>query len=60
MEISSKALEIKIAMESLSSVPEIRKERVEEIKKLLEEGKYNPDLKQVARRMLEDIYLFLR
>ncbi len=56
VELSSKAFEVKVAMESLSSAPEIRREKVEEIKRLLEEGKYSPDLKQVARKLLEDIY----
>ncbi|MCS7233109.1 MAG: flagellar biosynthesis anti-sigma factor FlgM [Synergistetes bacterium] len=56
VEISSRAVELKIAKDALSKVPDIRKEKVEEIKKLIEEGKYNPDLKQVARKILEEFY----
>lgn len=56
LEISSKAIELKVAMEALSTLPEVRKEKVEELKKLIEEGKYNPDLKQVARKILEEFY----
>jgi len=54
VEISSKAVEIKVALEALSSVPEVRKDRVEELKKLIEEGKYNPDPKEVAKKILEE------
>lgn len=56
VEISSKAMEIKVAMEALSSVPEVRKDKVEEIKRLIEEGKYNPDPKEVAKKMVEEFY----
>lgn len=56
LEISSRAIELKVAMEALSTLPEVRREKVEELKKLIEEGKYNPDPRQVARKMLEEFY----
>ncbi len=58
VEISSIALEVKIAKEAIASASETRRARVSEIKKLIEEGKYNPPLKEVARRVLKEIYPF--
>ncbi len=58
VEISSVALEVKIAKEAIASTSETRKTRINEIRKLIEEGRYNPPLKEVARRVLEEIYPF--
>ncbi|MCD6364128.1 MAG: flagellar biosynthesis anti-sigma factor FlgM [Synergistetes bacterium] len=58
VEISSTALEVKIAKEAISSVSETRRARVNEIRRLIEEGKYDPPLKEVARKVLKEIYPF--
>lgn len=44
--------------ESLAKdIPEIRQEKIDEIKERIEKGQYNPDTKKVANRMIREILL---
>jgi negative regulator of flagellin synthesis FlgM len=55
MEISSKAREINNLKAELEKIPEIRKEKVAEIKNALKNNNYQVEPEQVARRILGSI-----
>ena len=53
VEISDAALRISRLLESASALPEIREERIAEIRKALESGTYRVDPQALARAILE-------
>lgn len=55
MEISAAAFEMQVARKALDSVPEIREEKVAEIKKLMASGQYKPSAEEVIEKMLSRI-----
>lgn len=52
VEISDYAKEIQLAKKAFSKLPEIREEKVEEIKSLLASGKYKPSAEDVLEKIL--------
>lgn len=55
IEISESAKDFQVAMKALSDVPEVREEKVEELKKKIADGKYQPSAQDIAKKMLNDI-----
>ena len=53
--ISNMAKDFNVAMDKLKQLPDIRKEKVERIKKQVESGTYNVDGRLIAEKMLENI-----
>lgn len=53
VELSKEAQQVLALREKLSQVPEVRQERVEELRKQIAAGTYRPDAKEVANRMLK-------
>ena len=49
--------EIKKYKEIVKNLPDVRNDRVQELKNAIKEGNYKVDTKEVAKRMLEDIVL---
>lgn len=54
VEISDDAQLMKKAAEIAGSVPDIRQDKVQKLKKLIEEGKYKVDAAEVADRLLKE------
>lgn len=52
IEISQKGKDFSLAMEKLRALPDIREERVNSIKKQIEQGTYEIDSLKIARAML--------
>lgn len=57
VEISSQAREIQKLKEILEQMPEVREKRVEELKSLIQEGRYRVDLEKLSDRILEALLL---
>ncbi|MEJ5377193.1 MAG: flagellar biosynthesis anti-sigma factor FlgM [bacterium] len=57
VEISPQAREIQKLKEILEQMPEVRLERVEELKSMIQEGKYKVDLEKLSDRILEALLL---
>lgn len=55
VEISEKAREFQVAMNAFKKLPEIRKEKVDEIKKAIASGTYNPKAEEVVDKMFERV-----
>lgn len=55
VEISQKARDFQIAMNAFNKLPEIRKEKVEEVKKAIASGTYNPKAEEVVDKMFERV-----
>ena len=53
VEISSTSREIAQAKESLAAMPDVRAERVSEIKPLVDDGSYNVESEVLARRVVD-------
>ena len=51
--LSDEFLEYRIAREALSRVPEVREQKVAEIKKMIQEGNYIIDGTKVAEKIVE-------
>jgi len=49
--------DIKRYKEIVKSGPEVREERIKELKEAIEQGNYKIDTKKVAKKILEDIIL---
>ncbi len=49
--------EIKKYKEIVKNLPDVRNDRVQELKNAIKQGNYKVDTKEVAKRMLEDIVL---
>jgi negative regulator of flagellin synthesis FlgM len=50
---SQSALELSHARAAVEAAPEVRTERVKALKRSIENGSYNPDPREVARKILE-------
>lgn len=57
VEISPQAREIQKLKEILEQMPEVREKRVEELKGLIQEGRYKVDLEKLSDRILEALLL---
>lgn len=53
-EISPRAREFAQAKDVASKAPDVREDRVEELKQRIAEGKYNIDSKSIAERMVDE------
>ncbi len=51
VEVSPFAKELAAASAEMKKIPDVRQEKVEQIKKEIEGGTYSPDLREVARRL---------
>ncbi|RLB11722.1 MAG: flagellar biosynthesis anti-sigma factor FlgM [Deltaproteobacteria bacterium] len=49
--------EIKKYKEMVKNLPDVRSDRVQELRDAIKQGNYKVDAKEVAKRMLEDIIL---
>lgn len=54
VDLSSRSKELKKIEEVLASTPEVRTERVEALKKLIEEGRYEVDPTSLAEKMIRE------
>ncbi|MEA1976187.1 MAG: flagellar biosynthesis anti-sigma factor FlgM [Bacillota bacterium] len=59
LEISSGAKEFQIAMDAVKKLPDVRQDKVDEIKEKISKGKYNPSAKDVAKKMLNNANLII-
>jgi negative regulator of flagellin synthesis FlgM len=55
IEISESAKDFQVAMKALSDLPEVREDKVDELKKKIADGKYQPSASDIAKKMLNDI-----
>ena len=55
VEISNAAREIQVARKALSEVPEVRTEKLDEIKNLMASGNYKPSAEDIADKILAGI-----
>lgn len=55
-EISQTGKDYQIARQALSSVPDVRMERVEAIKKQMQSGNYNISAEEAADKIVEDYF----
>ncbi|KNF09660.1 negative regulator of flagellin synthesis, anti-sigma-28 factor FlgM [Gottschalkia purinilytica] len=55
LNLSSHAKEYQVAMNALKDVPDIRKEKVEEIKKQIQMGTYEIDSDKIVEKMFDTI-----
>lgn len=55
IEISSKAREFQVALNAFKKLPEIRKEKVEEISNAIASGTYNPSAEEIVSKMSEKV-----
>lgn len=55
IEISESAKDFQVAMKALSDVPEIREDKVKDLKKKIVDGNYQPSAKDIAKKMLSDM-----
>jgi|Deesub1362B_J571_1020462.scaffolds.fasta_scaffold00226_31 negative regulator of flagellin synthesis FlgM len=55
VDISERAKEIAKLMEEVKSLPEVREDRVRELKALIEAGGYQIDPRKIAERLIEEL-----
>jgi len=55
VEISSAAREIQIARKALSEVPDVRTEKLDEIKQLMASGNYKPTAEDIVSKILSGV-----
>lgn len=55
LELSKKAQQLRRVRELVEEAPEVRRERVSEIKKQLREGEYEVSAEEVAEKMIEEL-----
>ena len=55
VEISSMARDIQIARKALSDVPEVRTEKLDEIKQLMASGNYKPSAEDIVDKLFSGI-----
>jgi len=55
IEISTQAKEIQVAMKALKDLPEVREDKVNEIRAQIKDGSYKPSSEDVAEKLLERI-----
>ncbi|ABX40690.1 flagellar biosynthesis anti-sigma factor FlgM [Lachnoclostridium phytofermentans] len=56
VEISQMGKDFQIAKQAVSSAPDIRQEKVDEIKKKLASGNYEINLEELADKMINDFF----
>lgn len=57
LNLSSEAKDFQIAMKALSSTPDIRKDKIEKIKKDIETGNYQIDSEKIVEKIIGNIKL---
>ncbi|SDJ91029.1 flagellar biosynthesis anti-sigma factor FlgM [Natronincola ferrireducens] len=57
LEISQSAKEFQIAMQAFKNLPEVREEKLKEIKEKIETNSYNISGKEIANKILEGIMI---
>lgn len=55
LEFSDKAKDFQIAMDKFNKLPEIRKDKVERLKKQVQSGTYNIEGKKIAEKIMDSI-----
>lgn len=55
IEISESSKDFQVAMKALEDTPEIREDKVAELKKKIADGNYQPSAQDIAKKMLNDI-----
>lgn len=58
LNISSDARDFQLAMKAVKDNPDIREEKVLEIKRQIESGTYQVDTKKIAGKMVQDANIF--
>lgn len=53
-DISSRGREMQRYREVLKTMPDVRNDRVEDLKKRIDEGKYEPSAERIAEKMMEE------
>lgn len=53
--LSTKGKDYQMAMEAIKNVPDIRQDKVDEIKKKVNSGTYNIDAEEIAEKMINHI-----
>lgn len=53
--ISGQARDFQVAMKALRNIPDIRKEKVQEVSQRIESGQYNVKAKNVAERIIQNL-----
>lgn len=56
VEISSTGRDYQVAKKAIANVPDIRMDKVNDIKKRMESGTYNINMEEVADKLLENYY----
>lgn len=56
--ISKEAKEIQRAMKAAKNSPDIRKEKIQEIRERINSGNYNVDAKKIAEKMIDEANMF--
>lgn len=57
VDISDAAKRVRAAREELDRIPDVREDKVAELKKQIESGSYKVDSEQIAEKMLKDGFL---
>lgn len=57
IEISEKAKEFQVAMKAFKNLPEVRQEKVEELKAKIQTNSYNVSGKEIADKVIEGIMM---
>ncbi|SHJ66427.1 flagellar biosynthesis anti-sigma factor FlgM [Paramaledivibacter caminithermalis] len=55
IEISSKAKDFQVAMNAFKNLPDVREEKVADIKKAIASGTYNPSAEEIIDKMFERV-----
>lgn len=55
IEISESAKDFQVAMKALGELPDVRQDKVDTLKTKIEDDKYQPSAKDIAKKMLQDI-----
>ena len=55
IEISDAAKEYQVAMQAFKELPEVREDRVSEIKEQIKDGTYKPSSEDIAKKLLESL-----
>ena len=57
LQLSENAKEFQIAMKAFKKLPDIREEKVAQLKEKIQQGTYNVSGKEVTDKILESIYI---
>ncbi|EOC99396.1 flagellar biosynthesis anti-sigma factor FlgM [Caldisalinibacter kiritimatiensis] len=60
LNISNQGKDFQVAMKALKNTPDIRKEKVAEIKRQISTGTYNIDSGKIVEKILEDINIDMK